>query len=77
MPRRPREVWSPAKRTIIGEWHYWAKSNLRMSEGDNAFGMFYLHLKSKTPALLAEDHFETVRNWLAEEGLIKIRAQDD
>jgi hypothetical protein len=48
-----------------------------MSEGDNAFGMFYLHLKSKTPALLAEDHFETVRNWLAEEGLIKIRAQDD
>ena len=74
MPRDRREIWSPAKRSIIGEWRNWAKSNPRAAAADDAFGTFYLHLQTKNAHLLtfpSDDHFKAVREWLAEEGLIK------
>ena len=74
MPRDRREIWSPAKRSIIGEWRIWAKSNPGAAAADDAFGTFYLHLQTKNAHLLtfpSDDHFKAVREWLAEEGLIK------
>jgi hypothetical protein len=74
MPRDRREIWSPAKRSVIAEWRNWAKSNPRAAAADDAFGTFYLHLQTKNAQLLtfpSDDHFKAVREWLAEEGLIK------
>ena len=41
---------------------------------DDAFGAFYLHLQTKNAHLLtfpSDGPFKAVREWLAEEGLIK------
>lgn len=74
MPRAPREIWDPAKRTIIREWHVWAGKHPDIAKGDSAFGAFYVHLQRNASELLtfeADNKFETVRDWLAEEGLVK------
>ena len=74
MPRDRREIWSPAKRSIIGEWRNWAKSNPGAAAADDAFGAFYLHLQTNNAHLLtfpSDGPFKAVRAWLAEEGLIK------
>ncbi|HEV8465690.1 MAG TPA: hypothetical protein VGQ63_11905 [Pseudolabrys sp.] len=74
MPREAREIWTPAKRSIVGEWRDWAKKHPEMSKSESAFGAFYVHLQKNSRELLtfaADNHFETVRGWLAEENLIR------
>lgn len=73
MARAPREIWTPAKRNIIREWRDWAKKN--PGSADHAFGRFWLHLERDSAELLkfsAENKFETVRDWLAQEMLINL-----
>jgi len=44
-------------------------------QSESAFGAFYLHLERNNAELLtfsADNKFETIRSWLAEEDLIKI-----
>ena len=71
MPRDRREIWSPAKRSIIGEWRNWAKSNPGAAAADDAFGAFYLHLQTNNAHLLtfpSDGPFKAVRAWLARRG---------
>jgi hypothetical protein len=75
VPREARQVWTPAKRQIIAEWRTWANTNADIAKGESAFGAFYLHLERNNAQLLtfsADNKFETIRSWLAEEDLIKI-----
>ena len=76
LSRPPREIWTPAKRDVIREWHVWVKKDPSTAEGDRAFGNFYLHLERNSAGLLltfsADNKFEIIRAWLAEEGLIKV-----
>ena len=51
MPRDRKEIWSPAKRSIIGEWRNWAKSDPRAAAADDAFDTFYLQLLSMSGIL--------------------------
>ena len=64
MPRDRKEIWSPAKRSIIGEWRNWAKSDPRAAAADDAFDTFYLQLQTKNAHLLtfpSDDHFSCAR----------------
>jgi len=75
MPRGPREIWTSDKRNIIKEWRAWAARHADIVRDDSTLGAFYLHLERNRGELLsfsADNKFETVRSWLAEEGLIKI-----
>jgi hypothetical protein len=75
MPRGPREIWTSDKRNIIKEWRAWADRHADIARDDSTLGAFYLHLERNRGELLsfsADNKFETVRGWLAEEGLIKI-----
>ena len=75
MGRAPREIWTPAKRDIIREWRAWEKQNPQSANEETAFGKFYLHLERDNAHLLTfsvENKFEVVREWLAQEGLIKL-----
>lgn len=73
MPRAAREIWSPAKRSIIGEWRAWAKKYPETAKGDTALSEFYSHLEKERAELLAfsaANKPETIRGWLTEESLI-------
>jgi len=73
MPRDAREIWSPAKRSIIREWRDWTKKHPEIATSDRALGEFYSYLEKKGTELLAfsdENKLEAVKTWLAEEGLI-------
>ena len=75
MGRPPREIWTPAKRNIIREWHNWANKNPQSAERETAFAAFYLHLERNSAELLTfpdANKFVTVREWLAQERLLDL-----
>jgi hypothetical protein len=73
MPREGREIWTPEKRNIIREWRVWAKKHSESAKGDTAVDEFHSHLQRESAELLTslpDNKIESIRGWLAEEGLI-------